>query len=127
LPGALAALACWARGGPALANQPETVARGLVNPWALAFLPDGRMLVTERPAACAWSAPTARLSPPLPGLPAVAAEGQGGLLDVVTDPRFASNRLVYWSYSRDRGRRGRQRGTVGARRGWTASAWPRCR
>ena len=75
------------------------VAHGLVNPWGLAFLPDGRLLVTERPGRMRLIGADGKLGPPLPGLPAVAAEGQGGLLDVVTDPRFASNRLVYWSYS----------------------------
>ena len=102
LPGALAALGLLGTAAaPALANQPKVavVAHGLVNPWGLAFLPDGRMLVTERPGRMRLVGTDGRLSPPLPGLPAVAAEGQGGLLDVVTDPRFASNRLVYWSYS----------------------------
>lgn len=82
-------------------SQPKTsvVAYGLVNPWGLAFLPDGRMLVTERPGRMRIIAADGKLGPPLPGLPPVVAEGQGGLLDVVTDPRFASNRLVYWSYS----------------------------
>ena len=102
LPGALAALGLLGTAAaPALANQPKVVvvAHGLVNPWGLAFLPDGRMLVTERPGRMRLVGTDGRLSPPLPGLPAVAAEGQGGLLDVVADPRFASNRLVYWSYS----------------------------
>ena len=75
------------------------VAHGLVNPWGLAFLPDGRMLVTERPGRMRLVAADGKLGPPLPGLPRVVAEGQGGLLDVVLDPRFASNRLVYWAYS----------------------------
>lgn len=85
----------------ALANgaQAVTVAHGLVNPWGLAFLPEGRMLVTERPGRMRVIGANGKLGPPLPGLPPVVAEGQGGLLDVVTDPRFASNRLVYWSYS----------------------------
>ena len=102
LPGALAALGLLGTAAaPALANQPKVavVAHGLVNPWGLAFLPDGRMLVTERPGRMRLVGTDGKLSPPLPGLPPVAAEGQGGLLDVVTDPRFASNRLVYWSYS----------------------------
>jgi aldose sugar dehydrogenase len=77
----------------------SVVAHGLVNPWSLAFLPDGRMLVTERPGRMRIIGSDGRLGPPLPGLPRVAAEGQGGLLDVVSDPRFASNQLVYWSYS----------------------------
>ena len=102
LPGALAALGLLGTAAaPALANQPKVavVAHGLVNPWGLAFLPDGRMLVTERPGRLRLVGTDGKLSPPLPGLPPVAAEGQGGLLDVVADPRFASNRLVYWSYS----------------------------
>ena len=85
---------------PARADvQVATVAHGLVNPWGLAFLPDGRMLVTERPGRMRIIGANGKLGPPLPGLPAVVAEGQGGLLDVVLDPRFASNRWVYWSYS----------------------------
>jgi glucose/arabinose dehydrogenase len=76
-----------------------TVASGLVNPWALAFLPDGRFLVTERPGRMRIVSADGRLGPPLAGLPPILAEGQGGLLDVVLDPRFASNRLVYWSYT----------------------------
>jgi len=102
--GGLTAL-CMLAGLPAptqaQTSQPKTsvVAHGLVNPWGLAFLPDGRMLVTERPGRMRIIAADGKLGPPLPGLPPVVAEGQGGLLDVVTDPRFASNRLVYWSYS----------------------------
>ncbi|MDT7837143.1 PQQ-dependent sugar dehydrogenase [Aquabacterium sp. OR-4] len=84
---------------PASSLKAQPVAHGLVNPWGLAFLPDGRMLVTERPGRMRIVAADGKLGPPLPGLPTVVAEGQGGLLDVVLDPRFASNRLVYWSYS----------------------------
>ena len=76
-----------------------TVAHGLVNPWGLAFLPDGRMLVTERPGRMRIVAADGKLGPPLPGLPPVVAEGQGGLLDVALDPKFSSNRWVYWAYS----------------------------
>jgi aldose sugar dehydrogenase len=75
------------------------VARGLVHPWGLAFLPDGRMLVTERPGRLRLVAPDGRLSEPLAGVPEVAAGGQGGLLDVVLSPGFASDRLVYLSYA----------------------------
>ena len=57
------------------------------------------MLVTERPGRMRIVSVDGTLGPPLPGLPGVVAEGQGGLLDVVIDPRFATNRLVYWSYS----------------------------
>ena len=86
---------------PAQAGEPRTVAvaHGLVNPWGLAFLPEGRMLVTERPGRMRIVSADGKLGPPLPGLPNVVAEGQGGLLDVVIDPRFAANRFVYWSYS----------------------------
>ncbi|MBP6900940.1 MAG: PQQ-dependent sugar dehydrogenase [Burkholderiaceae bacterium] len=82
-----------------LALKVVTVAHGLVHPWALAFLPDGRMLVTERPGRMRIVGTDGKPGAPLPGLPPVVAEGQGGLLDVVLDPKFASNRLVYWSYS----------------------------
>ena len=77
----------------------ETVASGLEHPWALAFLPDGRILVTERPGRLRIVDKTGRLSAPLSGVTKVFAEGQGGLLDVAIDPRFADNRLVYLSYA----------------------------
>jgi glucose/arabinose dehydrogenase len=76
-----------------------TLAKGLENPWGLALLPDGRMLVTERPGRLRLVAADGRLSPPLAGVPQVLARGQGGLLDVALDPRFAENRLVYLSYA----------------------------
>jgi aldose sugar dehydrogenase len=77
----------------------ETVAKGLENPWALAFLPDGRILVTERPGRLRIIEPDGRVSKPLDNVPRVLARGQGGLLDVALDPRFAENRLVYLSYA----------------------------
>jgi glucose/arabinose dehydrogenase len=77
----------------------ETVARGLDHPWALEFLPDGRMLVTERPGRLRIVDPSGRVSAPLAGVPRVQASGQGGLLDVALDPGFAENRLVYLSYA----------------------------
>ena len=77
----------------------ETVASGLKHPWALAFLPDGRILVTERPGRLRIVAPSGRVSEPLGGVPKVQAGGQGGLLDVAIDPKFTENRLVYLSYS----------------------------
>jgi glucose/arabinose dehydrogenase len=76
-----------------------TVARGLQHPWGLAFLPDGRYLVTERPGRMRIVERDGKVGAPLAGLPAVDARGQGGLLDVVLDPKHAENRLVYWSYS----------------------------
>jgi aldose sugar dehydrogenase len=86
----------------AVAFDVLTVARGLQNPWGLAFLPDGRMLVTERPGRLRIVAHDRSLSPPVAGLPSVDARGQGGLLDVALDPGFASNGLIYWSYAEPR-------------------------
>ena len=77
----------------------DTVARGLEHPWGFAFLPDGRILVTERPGRLRIVDRNGTLSAPLTGVPEVAARGQGGLLDVAIDPRFGDNRLVYLSYS----------------------------
>jgi aldose sugar dehydrogenase len=77
----------------------QTVARGLEHPWALAFLLDGRMLVTERPGRVRIVERDGRLSAPLAGVPRVQVRGQGGLLDVALDPRFADNRLVYLAYA----------------------------
>jgi glucose/arabinose dehydrogenase len=81
----------------------ETVAQGLEHPWALAFLPDGRMLVTERPGRLRVVSSDGTVSAPLAGVPAVAAVGQGGLLDVALDPRFAENRMLYISYAEPEG------------------------
>ncbi len=77
----------------------STVAQGLEHPWGLEFLPDGRLLVTERPGRMRIVAPDGSLSAPLAGVPAVRAVGQGGLLDVTIDPGFDENRLVYFSYA----------------------------
>jgi glucose/arabinose dehydrogenase len=77
----------------------ETVARGLQHPWGLAFLPDGRMLVTERPGRMRVVTRDGKLSPPLAGLPQVYASGQGGLLDVSLDREFAQNRTLYFCYA----------------------------
>ena len=79
--------------------QVQTVANGLEHPWGLAFLPDGGMLVTERPGRLRLVSKESRLSEPLAGIPQVFAEGQGGLLDVALDPNFASNHLIYLSYA----------------------------
>jgi glucose/arabinose dehydrogenase len=81
----------------------ETVAKGLVHPWALQFLPDGRMLVTERPGRMRLIGRNGRLSSPLVGVPAVVAQNQGGLLDVVLSPDFARDGLIYFSYAEPRG------------------------
>jgi glucose/arabinose dehydrogenase len=77
----------------------ETVVRGLVHPWALAFMPDGRLLVTERPGRLRVVTRNGRVSAPLEAVPAVYARGQGGLLDVALDPNFGKNRLIYLSFA----------------------------
>lgn len=77
----------------------ETVASGLEHPWGLDFLPDGRMLVTERTGRLRIVETDGRLRAPLAGVPAVQASGQGGLLDVAVDPDFASTQLIYLTYA----------------------------
>lgn len=77
----------------------ETIAKGLRNPWALEFMPDGRMLVTERPGFLVIVTMDGTVSAPIAGVPAVHAEGQGGLLDVALDPQFATNQLIYLSFA----------------------------
>ncbi len=98
---ALIAVALLTAGLTAAAQElrPVTIASGLQNPWGLAFLPDGRMLVTERPGRLRIVQTDGRLSEPVQGLPRVDAGGQGGLLDVAIDPKFTDNALLYWSYS----------------------------
>lgn len=83
--------------------QLEIVAEGLENPWGLAFLPDGRALVTERPGRLRVLERDGKLSAPLAGVPKVDAVGQGGLLDVALDPDFARNQRIYLSYAEPRG------------------------
>ena len=77
----------------------ETVARGLANPWALAFLPDGKMLVTEKPGRMRIVTRDGKVSPPVANVPQVRASGQGGLHDVVLDRDFASNKTIYFCYA----------------------------
>jgi hypothetical protein len=84
---------------PAAAAQAVVVARGLDQPWALAFLPDGRMLVTERPGRIRPVAEDGTVGAPLRGVPPVDATGQCGLLDLAVDPAHATNRLLYWTYA----------------------------
>jgi glucose/arabinose dehydrogenase len=81
----------------------QVVANRLVHPWSLAFLPDGRMLVTERPGRMRLVARDGTLSPPLKGVPKPYASGQAGLLDVALDKDFAGNRTIYFCYSAERG------------------------
>ena len=77
----------------------QTIAKGLEHPWSLAFLPDKRMLVTERPGRLRVVGPDGRVSEPLTGVPQVYASGQGGLLDVALSPTFDQDRLVYLSFA----------------------------
>jgi aldose sugar dehydrogenase len=87
---------------PAHAVTVDTVAEGLEHPWGLAFLPDGSMLVSERPGRLRIVR-DGKVSKPLANVPDVAARGQGGLLDVALHPDFQKNRLVYFSFSEPRG------------------------
>jgi glucose/arabinose dehydrogenase len=77
-----------------------TLLKGLEYPWSVAFLPDGRMLVTERVGRLRLVGQDLRLDPrPIAGLPDVAATGQGGLFDVVLHPEHAQNGWIYWAYN----------------------------
>ncbi len=102
----LAALAqpVWARSSDIVVSEQAAfriveIARGLDRPWSLAFLPDGRMLVTERPGALRVVGADGSVSAPIAGVPEVVSKGQGGLLDVVPHPDFAANKLIYLTYS----------------------------
>ena len=102
-PFVLAGLLALAAAPSVAQSQPspkaQTVASGLQNPWAVAFLSEGRFLVTERPGRLRVVDSDGRLQPPVQGLPEVAAGGQGGLLDVITDSDFARNRTLYFCFS----------------------------
>jgi aldose sugar dehydrogenase len=78
------------------------LASGLVHPWSVEPLPDGSLLVTERPGRLRIVSAAGVVGEPITGLPAVAAAGQGGLLDVALSPRFASDRTIFWSFSEPR-------------------------
>jgi glucose/arabinose dehydrogenase len=81
----------------------ESIANGLEHPWGLQFLPDGRMLVTERPGRLRIVGKDGKLSKPIVGVPEVAAVGQGGLLDVLLAPDFDKTGTIYFSYGEPRG------------------------
>jgi glucose/arabinose dehydrogenase len=91
----------------------ETFAKGLVHPWGLAFLPDQRLLVTERPGRLRLLSKQGEVRSAISGVPEVYAGGQGGLLDVVLAPDFTSSQLIYLSYAEPRG--GGKNGTSVAR------------
>jgi len=86
-------------GGGNGALKVTTYASGLTYPWGLAFLPDGSMLVSEKPGRLRRVTTGGNVSAPIAGVPAVSYAGQGGLLDVAIDPHFERNRRVYLSYT----------------------------
>ncbi|MNQ29734.1 Soluble aldose sugar dehydrogenase YliI precursor [compost metagenome] len=98
--GSLVVLAGCGLAGAAMAQvRAETVASGLESPWGVAFLPEGRFVVTEKPGRLRLVAADGKLGAPIQGLPPIAAGGQGGLLDVLADSGFAQNRTLYFCYS----------------------------
>ena len=97
--GVCAALLLITQCATAQALKLETVASGLQNPWALAFLPEGGYLVTERPGTLRYVGRSGSVSAPLAGVPPVASGGQGGLLDLILDSDFVNNRTLYFCYS----------------------------
>ena len=80
-------------------TRAQVVASNLQNPWALAFLPDGRFLVTERPGRLRVIEPNGEVGEPVLGLPSMVAQGQGGLLDVLLDTDFVNNSTLYFCFS----------------------------
>lgn len=96
----------WAQDrSPVIASETHafrlvTLVTGLENPWSVVFLPDGRMLVTERAGRLRLVGPDFKLLPQaIEGLPEVVERGQGGLFDVVLHPQFAQNGWIYWAYN----------------------------
>ncbi len=96
---ALALAAAVATPAAAQSLRTESVVRGLQDAWSLAFLPDGRKLITEKGGNLRVLATDGRLSAPLAGLPAISAGGQCGLLDVAVDPQFASNQRIFFTFA----------------------------
>jgi glucose/arabinose dehydrogenase len=104
----IVALALLAATGAAAAEQfpssagplaVDTVVSGLVHPWSLAFLPDRRMLVTERPGRMRIVSPDGKLSPPIAGVPKVFAQSQAGLMDVILAGDFDKSRTIFYCYA----------------------------
>ena len=85
-----------------VAYEIVTVIDGLQNPWAVALLPNGKMLVSERSGRLRVATADGKMSEPVAGLPKMDARGQGGLLDVILDPAFGKNNIIYWSFSEPR-------------------------
>ncbi len=80
----------------------QTIAKGLEYPWALVFMPDGKMLVTERAGRIRIVSPDGAVSEPVKGVPKVFDQGQGGLLDIVLHPQFKDNKHIYFSYAEEK-------------------------
>jgi len=79
----------------------QILTEDLVNPWGIAVLPDGRLLITENGGTMRIATTKGELSAPIVGLPPVNSNGQGGLLGLTIDPDFSNNRMVYWCFSED--------------------------
>lgn len=77
----------------------RVIANGLSRPWAVTTMPDGRLIITQKEGTMRIATTAGALSAPITGLPSVNATGQGGLLDVLVDPQFASNKILYWTFS----------------------------
>lgn len=86
-----------------VAYQLTVLTKGLNRPWAVEPLPDGALLVTEKVGAMRIVSASGTVGPPLAGLPPVEVRGQGGLLDVALSPTFATDRLIYWTFTEARG------------------------
>ncbi|MCH9765044.1 MAG: PQQ-dependent sugar dehydrogenase [Alphaproteobacteria bacterium] len=110
---ALSAEQTNAPAAPKSAIAIEEIATGLAHPWALQFLPDGRMLITERVGHMRIVTDSGKVSKPIAGVPKVLVSGQGGLLDVLLAPDFSSTGHIYFSYAEPRG--GYKNGTTVAR------------
>lgn len=91
-----------AAAAPKTAVKVETIAKGLDHPWGLQFLPDGRLLVTERAGRMRIVAKDGKLSEPVAGIPKVVSQGQGGLLDVRLAPDFETSGIIYLSFTEPR-------------------------
>ncbi|QCR24909.1 PQQ-dependent sugar dehydrogenase [Pontibacter sp. SGAir0037] len=85
-----------------VAYRVDVLAEGLENPWAVEPLPDGNLLVTEKPGRMRIISATGEVGEPLAGLPEVDDDGQGGLLDVALSPEFSSDRTIFWTFSEPR-------------------------
>lgn len=79
--------------------ESKVIAEGLKSPWGIAVLPDGRIIATEKEGVFRIVSQDGKISAPITGLPKVDTNGQGGLLDIALDPKFESNRMVYWTFA----------------------------